>query len=148
MLLWPPCPLITWPNVLHGRNIPHFTIILSRSIVDPLWLSIAQSHTFVLNLQHLNPVARRWSQALNFDFGWALVYSKTRERHRPTRLISEAIFYNTFEFYYNIGTVTSIQPQWFNHECLIIANATLFKGETKKAKTGARCAEPWMYTCI
>jgi len=47
-ILWPPCPPITWPNVLHGRNIPHFTIILSRSIVDPLWLSIAQAHIFVL----------------------------------------------------------------------------------------------------
>jgi len=65
IVLWPPCPPVTWPNVLHGRKVPHFTIILSRSIVHPLWLSIAQSHTFVLNLQHLNPVARCWSQALN-----------------------------------------------------------------------------------
>ena len=25
-LLWPPCPPVTWPNVLHGRKVPHFTI--------------------------------------------------------------------------------------------------------------------------
>jgi len=30
----------------------------------------------------------------------------------------------------------------------MIANAALFKGETKKAKTGARCAEHRMYACI
>jgi len=60
-----PCPPITWHNVLHGWKVLHFTIILNRSIVDSLWLSIAQSHTFVLNLQHLNPVSRCCSQALN-----------------------------------------------------------------------------------
>jgi len=89
-----PCPPITWHNVLHARKVPHFTIILSRSIVDPLWLSIAQSHTFVLNLQHLNPVARCWRQALNLILLSIGLFPK-REKHRSARINSQAIFYST-----------------------------------------------------
>jgi len=92
--LWPPCPPITWPNGLHGGKVPHFTIILSWSIIDPLWLSIAQSHTFVLNLQHLNPVARCWSQTLNLIWLSIGLFPK-QEKHRSARINSQATFDST-----------------------------------------------------
>ena len=70
-----PCPPIMWHNVLHGRKVPHFTIILSRSIVDPLWLSIAQPHnsysTYNISTPWPDVGVKHW-----IWFGWALVYSQ------------------------------------------------------------------------